>query len=176
MGAVMAIQAGMAVLGAVSSAKQSKDNAEASMQAATANAAGTIAEATRQQGEVVKVGEEDMTDRSREANRALGSLMAGIGDMGTSDSMAGRLIVDLAGAEGRDLGRIMRNTEGQLESLQSKKGAARQGNVNAIKLAKNQAKAGTTSAILGGATQIAGAGVNEYQRNASLQISKNKVT
>lgn len=165
--ALPVIAIGQAVLGAVTMFAQkgaAEANAEAQFKAAARQAHASYKEITRQQEEVNRIAQEQVSDRVRAANQEMGALRVTAGERGASASTVVGLARTIAHLEGVDISRINKNRKSNIEAGEAAKEAARIGFVNTINLAQNQAEVEVLSAglnFLGSGLQIAGGFVRD---------------
>lgn len=156
MGIETALAIGSFVVGAagqVASMNAAAANAAAEREAANAELQHVYAENQRQQQEVTRVAEEQVSDRQRQLNQELGTIRAL--DSGLSFGSRSRLMTETAYVGGQDQARIRRNAFSEIEAIQASSRAGRQRASNRITQANNQASSARTQGMIG----IAGAGL-----------------
>ena len=96
------------------------------------------AEANRQIAEVQEQEVEEASDLIREANEELGTLR--VAETALSDSSLGNMFFETHYTNSADLVRLDENTDKQIAVGEAHKGAAKQGYLNTVRIAKNKAQ------------------------------------
>ena len=167
-------QAGIGVVGAITQQNQANQAASDQKDAASKQTQATYGEINRQQTEVNRIAAEQTSDRVRAANAELGSARVAAFERGVSGSTMSALTRNIAYLEGADLSRIESNRASNIASGEASKASAKNGYLETVTIANNQASAATTSAWLGAAgsgLQIAG---NYFQNQSYLGSLQNK--
>lgn len=143
------VSAAAAATSAVVQSSNANKMAAAQQDAANQQAALQYKEIVRQQEQVNQTAQEQQSDRIRKARQDLGTLRVVAGEQGLSGSSLTSQFMELGYAEGLDLSRIESNRQNNIDSGEASKAAARQGAINTITIAENQASAAKTSAMMG---------------------------
>lgn len=176
MGAAAVIPALSLGLGAVSMfSSQSAAKAQAAAQTAQFQhqEAATIAEANRQEGEVKRIGTEQISDRMRVANEQLGAVRVSAGERGVSTSTMQSFARSVGFLEGLDIGRIRTQAARNISAAEATKKNAKVGVMDQLNIVENQKNVSMTSSTLnfiGSGLQIA-SGV--YAHNQALDAAQN---
>lgn len=167
-------QAGVGIVGAISQQNQANQAAADQRDAAQKQATATYNEIVRQQGEVNRIATEQVSDRVRQANADLGTASVAASERGVSGSTMSAITRNIAYLEGADVSRIEGNRAANIAAGEAQKVSAKNGYIDTVNIANNQAAAATTSAWLGAAgsgLQIAG---NYYTNQQKLAAQTNE--
>ncbi|SFZ81660.1 hypothetical protein SAMN02983003_0620 [Devosia enhydra] len=172
----MGLAAGQLVIGgigALTQANNAKKAERAQKDTAQKQTAEVFLEVARQQLEVNRIANEQKSDRIRQANTDLaGARMSGM-ERGVSGTTMSQMIRNIAYLDGADVARMERNRLSNIAAGEASKRSAKNGFIESVNIAANQASAATTSAWLGFAgsgLQIAG---NFYNQNTQLSAAQN---
>lgn len=167
-------QVGMGVVGAVTQANQANQAAAANKDAAQKQTEASYAEITRQQGEVGRIAGEQASDRVRAADAELGSAYVSALERGVSGTTMSAISRNIAYLEGADLSRIESSRQSNIDAGEASKLSAKNGFIESVNIANNQASAATTSAWLGAAGSGLNIAGNYFQQGSYLQSLQNK--
>lgn len=166
-------QLALGAFGMFSQQKNAKDAADDQKEQLKQAARLTNIEVGRQQHEVNRIAAEQKSDRIRQANTDLaGARMSGM-ERGVSNATMSQFVRNVAYLEGADISRLERNRQSNIAAGEATKAKAKQGVIDGVNIANNQAAAATTSAWLGFAgsgLQIAG---NYYNNQQQLSAAQN---
>jgi len=177
MGVLEALAIGGLALSGVSAVAQARNAGavqEQTQVAAQQNFAFRDEELTRRQGEVRDLGKEEKSDVVREADRQLGTMRVVAGDVMASDASMVRMLAEMGGTEGLDIGRIDATTERRVEELQASKRASQQEYVNIVSQSYQRERASILDATLGFAGSALQIGGNYYNNRTQTDILRNR--
>lgn len=166
---------GQAVVGAVTAFAtigMARQQQKAANEAAARQLELQYKEIDRQQSEVNRIAQEQVSDRMRVANMELGTVRVAAMERGLSGYSMAMMARTIGYLEGVDLSRINKNRVANIEAGEAAKTSAKQGFINTVTIAANQAQAASTSAVLGmfgSGLQIAGGYYKDQQYLKSLQ-------
>ena len=168
MGASLFLGLASVGLGFVQS-QQQKAAIDAQVREQQRQAQAEIEELERQREEARKQAREQKSDRVREADKQMASMLVALGEIGGAGTInERRFAAEIGFNEGLDLARIESNRRNRVDSLAASQTAAARRARSAVDIGRRQ-KQGTTLRFLGGALGVAS---ERFDRSRQLERTR----
>ena len=164
-----------AVMGMVQSVqgfKDAKSDQRKVQRMEDANLAGVYEENNRRMGNVRQGEADQKSDRVRQAEYEMGTLVATVGEVGITEGSAAALAREIGGMEGIDLSRISRSATEAIHTIEVDNDNARLGHKQATTAAFEAAKAARSSMYYGGLIGAAQIGSSIYSDIAAKRAAE----